>query len=61
MSMKDRTKAMFADELEKMLEEMPLEKVRVLDICRRCEATPPTFYYHFHDKYELVAWIFLKE
>ena len=29
MQMRDRTKAMFAEELENMLREMPLSKVRV--------------------------------
>ena len=61
MHMKDRTKAMFAEELEAMLSEMPLSKVRVSQLCKRCGATTPTFYYYFHDKYELVAWVFLRD
>ena len=61
MQMKDRTKIMFADTLEEMLKEMPLDKVRVAKLCDRCGATTPTFYYYFHDKYELVAWMFLQD
>ena len=61
MQMKDRTKVMFADTLEDMLKEMPLNKVRVAKLCERCGATTPTFYYYFHDKHELVAWIFLQD
>lgn len=61
MKMKDRTKKMFADELERMLAEMPFEKVRVIELAKRCSATPQAFYYHFRDKYELVAWMFLQE
>ena len=61
MKMQDRTKIMFAEELETMLRSQPLEKIHIVDLCRRCGATPPTFYYHFHDKYELVAWIFLND
>ena len=61
MKMKDRTKIMFADMLEEMLREMPLDKVRVARLCERCGATTPTFYYYFHDKYELVAWMFLQD
>lgn len=61
MTMQDRTKIMFAEQLETMLKTMPMEKVRIVDLCKRCGATPPTFYYHFHDKYELVAWIFLRD
>ena len=61
MQMKDRTKVMFADTLEEMLLEMPLDKVRIAKLCERCGATTPTFYYYFHDKYELVAWMFLQD
>ena len=61
MQMRDRTKAMFAEELEAMLQEMPLSKVRVSRLCERCGATTPTFYYYFHDKYELVAWVYLRD
>ncbi len=61
MQMKDRTKIMFADGLEKMLRSMPLEKVRVAKLCELCGATTSTFYYYFHDKYELVAWMFLQD
>lgn len=28
---------------------------------RSCGATRQTFYYHFHDKYDLVAWIYLQD
>lgn len=61
MQMKDRTKIMFAETLEEMLREMPLDKVRVAKLCEKCGATTPTFYYYFHDKYELVAWMFLQD
>ena len=59
--MKDRTRVLFADTMEQMLREMPMSKVRVTDLCARCGATTPTFYYYFHDKYELVAWMFLQD
>lgn len=55
---KNRTKKLFATELERMLTEMPLSKVRVKDLCERCGAQRQAFYYHFQDKYDLVAWIF---
>ena len=61
MTMKDRTKLMFAEALEEILRDKPFDKVRVLDLCKRCETTPQTFYYHFHDKYELAAWVFLHD
>ena len=52
------TKGMFADELEAMMERMPLSKVRVRDLCERCGVERRVFYYHFKDKYDLVAWMF---
>lgn len=55
---KDRTKRLLAAELEAMLSEIPLTKVRVNELCERCGAQRQVFYYHFRDKYDLVAWIF---
>ncbi len=52
------TKRMFADELEKMMARIPLSKVRVADLCTRCGVERRVFYYHFKDKYDLVAWMF---
>lgn len=56
--LKDRTKKMLAAELEAMMQKMPLAKVRVNDLCERCDVQRQVFYYHFRDKYDLVAWIF---
>ncbi len=61
MQTKDRTKNIFADALIQMLETMPLEKVRVTALCKRCGMVPATFYYYFQDKYDLVAWIYLQD
>ena len=59
--MKNRTKLLFANELERMLDEMPLEKIQVSDLCQRCGERRQVFYYHFPDKYALVAWIYDQE
>ena len=55
------TKGMFADELETMMERMSLSKVRVRDLCERCGVERRVFYYHFKDKYDLVAWMFERD
>jgi AcrR family transcriptional regulator len=55
------TKGMFADALENMMEQMPLSKVRVADLCARCGVERRVFYYHFKDKYDLVAWMFERD
>ena len=61
MLFKERTKSLFADALTRLLENKSLDKIRVLDMAKECGATPQTFYYHFHDKYELLAWMFLRD
>jgi len=55
------TKGMFADALESMMERMPLSKVHVADLCAQCNVERRVFYYHFKDKYDLVAWMFERD
>lgn len=52
------TKAMFAHMLEVMMQDIPLSQVRVAQLCARCKVERRVFYYHFRDKYDLVAWMF---
>ncbi|MDO4538615.1 MAG: TetR/AcrR family transcriptional regulator C-terminal domain-containing protein [Coriobacteriales bacterium] len=49
---------MFADKLEEMMAHVPLSKLRVAELCARCGVERRVFYYHFKDKYDLVAWMF---
>lgn len=58
MKTRRNTKGMFADELEATMARMPLSKVRVADLCARCGVERRVFYYHFKDKYDLIAWMF---
>ncbi|MGI6755613.1 MAG: TetR/AcrR family transcriptional regulator C-terminal domain-containing protein [Atopobiaceae bacterium] len=58
MTKNNRTKAYYAEALEQILVGKPFEKIQVKDLCTYCQTTRTTFYYHFHDKYDLVAWIF---
>ena len=59
--MAERTKIWIADTMKTLMAKKPLEKIRVTEICRAAEIERPTFYYHFKDKYDLVAWIFFQE
>lgn len=61
MTLRNRTKKLFSEELIQMVKEMSFEKVRVSQLCKRCGADRRTFYYHFIDKYDLVAWIFSED
>ena len=42
------------------MKKKPLDKIRITEICQAAEIERSTFYYHFEDKYELVAWIFFQ-
>ena len=56
--MAERTKLWIAEAMKRLLVKKPLEKIFVTEICREAEIERPTFYYHFKDKYDLMAWIF---
>lgn len=56
--MAERTKIWIADKMKKLMAGKPIDKIRVSEICELAEISKPTFYYHFRDKYDLVAWIF---
>ena len=55
------TKKAFAGALKKLVAEKNFEKISIGEICEVCEMNRKSFYYHFHDKYELVIWIFNNE
>lgn len=40
-----------------MMEEMPFEDIKVKELCDRAMIRKSTFYKHFADKYELLAFI----
>lgn len=56
--MAQRTKLWIAEAMKRLLVKKPLDRIFVTDICREAEIQRPTFYYHFQDKYDLMAWIF---
>ena len=45
-----------AEALCQLLETKTLEKITVKDIVARCGVNRQTFYYHFHDVYDLMRW-----
>lgn len=59
--MKDRTKLALAKALQELLITKSLDEVRVSELCSRCNLQRQSFYYHFQDKYDLVAWIFMQD
>ena len=56
--MAEITKIWIADKMREIMKRKPIDKIRVTEICKAAEIGRPTFYYHFKDKYDLVAWMF---
>ena len=56
--MAEITKQWIADRMRELMKRKPIDKIRVTEICQAAEIQRPTFYYHFKDKYDLVAWMF---
>lgn len=56
-----KTEHRFAAALKSMMEEKPLDDISVMALCRRCKVNRQTFYYHFHDMYDLLTLVFLDE
>jgi probable dihydroxyacetone kinase regulator len=55
------TKRALAASLKKLLAAKPLDKITIRDIVEDCGVNRQTFYYHFHDVYDLMEWIFMDE
>lgn len=55
------TKRALGDALKKLLKTKNFSKICIGEICELCGINRKSFYYHFHDKYELVIWIFESE
>lgn len=54
--MSQLTKYALAQSLQKLLKERPLDKITIKDLVEDCGVNRQTFYYHFQDIYDLIAW-----
>ena len=52
------TKSALARALKRLMAEKDFQKISVTDICEKCGMNRKSFYYHFKDKYDLMAWMF---
>jgi len=59
MTAAEKTKHQFAHALRKLLKKKNFNEIRVTDLCRELDCQRATFYYHFEDKYDLAAWIYM--
>lgn len=55
------TEKAMAASLLKLLEKKSLDKITIKDITDDCSVNRQTFYYHFHDIYDLLEWIVVQE
>ena len=54
--MSNSTKRILALSLKKLLSKTPLDNITVAQLTDEAEVSRKTFYYHFHDIYDLVEW-----
>ena len=52
------TKELLAESLKDLSKIKSVDKITVKELAKNCGLTAPTFYNHFRDKYELMAWIY---
>lgn len=55
------TKQAIAKSFLKLINKMPLDKITIRDIVEDCGVNRNTFYYHFHDIYDLMGYVFREE
>ena len=58
---KELTKQLISNSFKELMQKYPFEKITIKMITDAAHIIRPTFYNHFHDKYELVEWIFEDE
>jgi probable dihydroxyacetone kinase regulator len=52
---------MLADSLKKQMVIKPLNRISIQEIAKDCGVNRQTFYYHFHDIFDLMEWMFREE
>ena len=59
--MANHTKQLLAESLKELLTHKPVDKITVKEIVAGCGVNRQTFYYNFHDIYDLMEWILLED
>ena len=55
--MKRKTaKELLAESFRELAEKKPVDKITIQEIVDNCDYSMATFYRHFRDKYDLIAW-----
>ena len=56
-----KTEHALALALKDMMAHQPIDTISVLELSKKCDISRKTFYYHYHDIYDLLAQVFLEE
>ena len=56
-----KTEHRLAEALKEMMSDTPLDEISVTMLVKKCKVNRQTFYYHFHDIYDLLTLVFLDE
>ena len=60
--MKRKTaKEILVESFRELAEKKPADKITVQEIAANCGYSPATFYRHFRDKYDLIAWEYARD
>ncbi|MEE0775634.1 MAG: TetR/AcrR family transcriptional regulator C-terminal domain-containing protein [Bacillota bacterium] len=57
----ERTKWMMVNSLKKLMRQKPLNRITIREIVEDCGVNRQTFYYHFGNIYDMVAWMYREE
>ena len=56
-----KTEHALALTLKDMMAHQPIDTISVLELSKKCGISRKTFYYHYHDIYDLLTQVFLEE
>ncbi|MBQ7681955.1 MAG: TetR/AcrR family transcriptional regulator C-terminal domain-containing protein [Oscillibacter sp.] len=55
------TKELLGESFRELVRQKPINKITIANITGNCGMTPPTFYNHFRDKYDLMTWLYVSD
>ena len=55
------TKELLGESFQELTRQKPINKITIANITDNCGMTPPTFYNHFRDKYDLMTWLYVSD
>lgn len=58
--MSDLTKRAMADALKELLKSRTLDRITIQDVADAAHVSRKTFYYHFHDIFDLLEWMMVE-